>query len=122
MLIIDTNVIVDYLRGEASALNFFEQTDDNLSVSVITVAELYAGVKGTREEEIVESFMELFEIFPVTNIIAKKGGEICNKYKARFGVGLADALIAATSIHHRLGLVTLNKKHFQMLDKIIVPY
>ncbi len=122
MLVIDTNIIIDYLRGKSSAFNFFEQTDDNLSVSVITVAELYAGVKGTKEEEIVESFLELFEILPVTNRIAKMGGEIRNKYKAKFGVGLADALIAATSIHYSATIVTLNKKHFQMLDKVIVPY
>jgi len=91
-------------------------------VSVISVAGLYAGVKGAKEEEIIESFLELFEILPVTNIIAKMGGEIRNKYKAKLGVGLADALIAAISIHYNSTLVTLNKKHFQMLDEVIVPY
>lgn len=91
-------------------------------MSVISVAGLYAGVKGAKEEEIIESFLELFEILPVTNIIAKMGGEIRNKYKAKLGVGLADALIAAISIHYNSTLVTLNKKHFQMLDEVIVPY
>jgi hypothetical protein len=110
------------LRGKVTARDFFEQTDDNLSVSVITVAELYSGVNGTKEEEIVEAFLELFEIFPVTNIVAKMGSEIRNKYKTRFGVGPADALIAATSIHHASTLATLNRKHFETLEKVVVPY
>jgi predicted nucleic acid-binding protein len=37
-------------------------------------------------------------------------------------VGLADALIAATSTQRQVPLVTLNRKHFPMLQDVIVPY
>lgn len=35
---------------------------------------------------------------------------------------LADALIAATAEFHGAWLVTLNVKHFPMLDDVMVPY
>jgi len=37
-------------------------------------------------------------------------------------LGLADALIAATADVKQATLVTLNKKHFPMLQDISVPY
>jgi predicted nucleic acid-binding protein len=37
-------------------------------------------------------------------------------------VGLADALIAATATQRQVPLVTLNRKHFPMLQDVIVPY
>lgn len=38
------------------------------------------------------------------------------------GVGLADALIAATSTNERAGLRTFNLKHFPMLNDVKPPY
>lgn len=122
MVLIDTNIIIDFLKGKSQALDFFGRLDEKFSTSVITVAELYAGVKGSKEEEILESFLELFEILPLTNAIATLGGKFRNKYGPKFGMGLADALIAATAIHHKAGLITLNKRHFQMLDNVNIPY
>ena len=44
------------------------------------------------------------------------------EYGKSHGVGLADALIAATAEVVGAQLVTLNKKHFPMLDDVYVPY
>jgi hypothetical protein len=35
---------------------------------------------------------------------------------------LADALIDATATQHQVALSTLNRKHFPMLQDVIVPY
>jgi hypothetical protein len=44
LLLIDTGVLIDYLRGRTEAVNYLEGLTDPLSVSAVTVAELYAGV------------------------------------------------------------------------------
>jgi predicted nucleic acid-binding protein len=43
-------------------------------------------------------------------------------YGKSHGVGLADALIAASAEMRGAVLVTLNRKHFPMLPTVIVPY
>lgn len=44
-LLLDTDVIIDYLRGRAEAVTYIESLTEPLLVSTITVAELYSGVR-----------------------------------------------------------------------------
>ena len=120
-LLFDTDILVDFLRGFQPAVAFLENADQQLKVSAITAAELYAGA---REKEIpdLDEFLLAFEIIAVDKQISKVGGMIRNKYNKSHGVGLSDAIIAATAVATQSYLVTLNKKHFPMLKKIIIPY
>ena len=122
--LIDTDVAVDYLRGLPQAAQCLEKLiqQDNCHLSVITVAELYAGVKEGREKTLLENFIHVFHIIALDESIAQLGGLYRRDYGKKQGVGLADALIAATSEQHHARLVTLNKKHFPMLKNIFVPY
>jgi predicted nucleic acid-binding protein len=86
------------------------------------VAELYAGVREGSERHTLERFLAAFEVVPVDEAIAAKGGLYRRDYGKSHGTGLADALIAATAAVHQATLVTLNKKHFPMLASIHVPY
>jgi predicted nucleic acid-binding protein len=47
---------------------------------------------------------------------------IAFQYRGRHGVGIPDALIAATARAHGARLVTRNLRHFPMLDDLLVPY
>lgn len=122
MLLIDTDVLIDYLRGFKKAANYLEETTDPLLLSSITLAELYAGVKGKEERDVLKNFLRLFKVMPVDHHVAELGGNFRNDFGKSHGTGLADALIAATAVTHRANLVTLNKKHFPMVDDVIVPY
>lgn len=44
-LLIDTDVLIDYLRSKSQAVSFLENLKELLLISSITVAELYAGVR-----------------------------------------------------------------------------
>ncbi|MBM4294349.1 MAG: type II toxin-antitoxin system VapC family toxin [Deltaproteobacteria bacterium] len=61
------------------------------------------------------------EIIPVDAEIAQKGGLYRRDYGPSHGVGLADALIAATAELHQARLVTLNPRHFPMVE-VAVPF
>lgn len=121
-LLIDTDVLIDYLRGGQSAVSYLEGLSETLLVSAVTVAELFAGVREGKERDTLGVFLEAFEVIPVDREIAEKGGLFRRDYGRTHGTGLADALIAATADMAAVELVTLNRKHFPMLASVIVPY
>ena len=118
----DTDVIIDYLRGYREAVNFFQSFDDDFNVSAITIAELYSGVKDEEEKKELEYFVSLFNVIPVSVEIAVEGGYLRQAWYESHGMGLADALIAATAGLNKMHLVSLNEKHFGMLGFLSVPY
>ena len=85
------------------------------------MAELYAGVRDTERRQL-DDFIALFNVLPISQEIAKTGGLYKQQFFKSHGIGLADAIIAATSVIHELELKTLNAKHYPMLKGLRVPY
>ena len=121
-LLIDTDVLVDYLRDFAPAVEYLESLEEDLCTSSIVVAELYGGVREGKERQALESLLSVFELKPIDPELAERGGLLRRDYGPKHGTGLADALIAATAQHSGAVLVTLNAKHFPMLQNVVVPY
>ena len=121
-MLVDTDIIIDYLRGDPFAEEFIESNLDDIAVSSITVAELYQGVFEGEERSALDSMTSALTTLPVTEDIAKEGGLMCRQYRKTHNIGLADCLIAATAKYHELPLRSLNTKHFPMLQNISSPY
>jgi predicted nucleic acid-binding protein len=121
-LLIDTDVLVEYLRGRSEAVEYLEGLTSDLYISVISVAELFAGVRDDEEEKSLKQLLLAFAILPVTEKTARLGGLYRRDYGGSHGTGLADALIAATSEENGADLATFNRRHFPMVSKITVPY
>jgi len=120
--LLDTDVLIDYLRGHAEAVIYVEGLTEPLFMSAITMAELYAGVRDGEERAALDAFTSAFDVVPVEREIALKGGLYRRDYGKSHNTGLADAMIAATAELRQATLVTLNEKHFPMLVDVIVPY
>jgi predicted nucleic acid-binding protein len=121
-LLIDTDVLIEYLRGRSETVEFLEGVRSDLYISVISVAELFAGVREDEEEKSLEQLLLAFVVLPVTEKTARLGGLYRRDYGGSHGTGLADALIAATSEQNGADLVTFNRRHFPMASRITVPY
>ncbi len=121
-LLLDTDVLIDFLRGYSKAVNFVNANSSQIILSSIVVAELYAGVKGESELKVLENFISLFRVLPVTSEIAKTGGLYKRDYGKSHGVGLADAIIAATCEAENAELKTLNVKHYPMIKDLTPTY
>jgi predicted nucleic acid-binding protein len=121
-LLLDTDILIDYLRGRTEAIDYIDGLANPLSISAITVGELYAGVRDGTERTRLDTFLLAFTIIPVDRAIAVMGGLLRRDYGKSHGTGLADALIAATALEHGLTLVSLNRKHFPMFPSLVVPY
>lgn len=121
MILIDTDVVVDFLRGYDEAVAYLKGLSGEVALSSIAVAELYAGVRDDEREKLDE-FVSLFPVLPITPEIAKNGGLLKRDYHRSHGVGLADALMAATAIEQKAELKTLNTKHYPMFKGLKPPY
>ena len=124
-LLVDTDILIDYLRGHPEAVRFVTERADDIAVSAMSVAELVAGVRGEMhepEQRALQGFLGLFVILPITETIAKTGGIYRRDYGASHGVGLADAVIAATAIAAEATLQTLNVRHYPMIPGIEPAY
>lgn len=119
---IDTDVIIEYLRGREQAIRYLESLEGGLCVSAITVAELYSGVKGTDEETALERFLSAFDVIAVDQALARLGGLCRRDYQQGHGTGLADAIVAMSAQSAEAVLVTFNKRHYPMIDDLLVPY
>ena len=121
-VLFDTDVMVDFLRGHPKAVALVKRHAGGVSLSSIVVAELYAGVKGDRELSILDDLMTFCRIVPVTSEIARAGGLHKRDFGKSHGVGLADAIIAATAEAEYVDLMTLNIKHYPMIKGLKPPY
>jgi predicted nucleic acid-binding protein len=101
-ILVDSDVLVDHLRGHRR----FEAGRDEVHVSTITRAELFAG-RATEERRVRTLLAPMIEL-AVDAPIAERAGRI----RRTTGTRLADAVIAATALEHGLTLVTRNLRDF----------
>ena len=121
-VLVDSDIVIDFLRGEKRALALLKAEMDALCFSSITVAEIYARVRSEREAEEMERLFSLIPVLAVTHEIAREAGKFVMQYRASHSVELPDAIIAATSIVHRATLCTLNVERYPMIRNLKPPY
>ena len=114
-ILVDTDVLIDFLRGNDQAITFINEFASNIVLSPIVIAELYAGVKGAIELSVIDNFVSLFRVIPIDSEIARTGGLYKRDFSRSHGVGLADAILAATADKENAELKTLNVKHYPMI-------
>ncbi len=118
----DTDVLVDFFRGYDKAKSFVNANSSRIFLSSIVLAELYAGVKGDKEYNILENFVSIFPTVFITSEIAKIGGLYKRDFGKSHGVGLADAILAASCDVENAVLKTLNIKHYPMIKDLEPAY
>lgn len=124
--LIDTNIIIYRLKnlGNVNA-NFLKNTDNHMSLSVISYGELVFGAKKSKavekNMETVNAIKSIFPLLEITSEIMNIFGEI-KAYTQKIGKTIddMDLLIAATAITNNFTLVTHNMKHFENIPNLKV--
>lgn len=123
--IIDTNILIDHLKGKVEArdcLTRLVEEDTRTFCSVITKIELLSGMLPGEKKQL-EIFLSFFDKLEVSDEIADIAGEYMNRFRKSHGINMADAIIAATARYADMTLYTLNKKHYPMEDiNAVKPY
>jgi predicted nucleic acid-binding protein len=120
--LLDSDFLIEHLRGIDSARAFFDQLDGDLFVSAVTVTELYSGVRHERHKQSTDRLLQTIKVIAIDEHIAKRAGLLRAQYGPRHGTSTPDALIAATAEHLEATLVSFNRRHFSMINKLLVPY
>ena len=120
-MVIDTNIFIEFLRAKDKTntilFNLFDYK--NLSISTITVFELYAGAGNEAKWKDLKILLENISIIPVDEEIAKQAAKIYQNLKSENKlIEFRDILIAATAIVNDLELITINEKHFSRIENL----
>ena len=129
MFLCDTNIISELSRSKPNqgVIDWVDRIDI-LTISVITVEEIYFGLAAKPNPRITAWWENLLisgcEILPVTTEIAEYTGNIRGSHRTKGQVRhQADMLIAATAKIHDLTVVTRNTKDFEGCGiKIFNPF
>jgi len=119
--IFDTSVFVDYLRGREEAKScVLNALGENVKpvVSIITIVELWAGVKDKKDERRHKAILLPFKRIPIYSAIAYRAGELAGAFyrKGDRGISIPDFIIAATAEFIGADIVTRDKKDFQKIN------
>jgi predicted nucleic acid-binding protein len=115
--VIDSNILVDYLRGVPQAETELALYDDP-SISLITWIEILAGADAATERAARE-FLQQFTLLPIDERVAEQAARIRRMRRIK----LPDAIIGATAQAHGCLLVTRNSRDFDPADPgVRMPY
>lgn len=120
--LLDTDVLVDFLRGYPAAVAYVKANADRIILSSIVTAELYAGAGDAEDLQRLDQVLSLFPVIAVTATLARTASLYKRDYYRSHGTGLADAIMAATAEAEQAELKTLKVKHYPMLRGLKPPY
>lgn len=118
-MIIDTDVLIWYLRGNTSAKKAIIKNAP-FKISVITYMELIQGVQNKKELAILQKMLNNWsvEIIQVNDRISTYSMYLVESYFLSHSLGICDAQIAATALGYGEILLTANDKHYGFIPNI----
>lgn len=116
-LLVDTDVLIWHLRGYAQATEQLNQ----LPALVLSSVSYFEILQGMRNKVELQAFKKMLaqrqaQFLPMTPAITVRAGDLLEELTLSHGLGMGDALIAATALEHGLKVLTGNTKHFSAVD------
>ncbi len=118
-MIIDTDVLIWYLRGNEKALREVE-AKPGFSLSAVTYMELVQGMADKRELTLFRRTMRAWNaaIIYIDREISSKAMLYVEEHCLSHSMQLADALIAATAVQCGQPLLTGNARHYRIIKEL----
>ncbi len=118
-MIVDTDVLIWYLRGNQKAVVALED-HPAVFISVVSYIELIQGVRDKSELQEIRSFIKDIHatVIHVNVEISSKSLTYVERYYLGHSIELADALIAATAVVNGMSLLTSNIKHYRPITDV----
>ncbi len=118
-MLVDSDVIIWYMRGNIIARNVLDNLD-NLTISAITYMELMQGMRNKTELTALETTLINWQatVLLLNENISEIAIMLVKQFFLSHSLMLGDALIAATALNSGLPLLTANNKHYQMINEL----
>ena len=120
-MLVDTDVLIWYMRGNGKALRAIEALVE-FSISVVTYIELVQGLRNKAELNTIRNFLQSLSVpvLHVTESISSTASFLVEQHHFSHSLGFSDAIIAATAMSHGLPLMTANTKHYRVIENLLL--
>jgi tRNA(fMet)-specific endonuclease VapC len=123
VILVDTSILIDFYRKTDKANSVWVsllKQGYRFAISAITKYEIYSGA--TQSQLVFwDSVLQAITVIPFDEVTVDTAVVInTNLKRKRKQIDLADLFIAATAVAHNLPIATLNKKHFERVDKLTI--
>lgn len=119
-MLLDSVVLIDHFNNINKATQFISNHQYDLTISVITRAEVLTGFHSKSKMNLARKLLDQFEQYSLTEVEA----DIAALLRREYGWKLPDAFQAAIAKLNKMKLVTRNIKDFnpQKHSFVLVPY
>lgn len=121
MVCIDSDILIDFLKKESSAMKMIERHEvyGELKTTVVNSFEVLSGISQAANPRKYAEAINFFTNLVVLDIdfeISQQAAKIFEELKSRGKmIDVGDILIAATVIANNESLLTRNTKHFERI-------
>lgn len=118
-MLIDTDVLIWYMRGNEKAYQAVENSN-NFFISVVTYMELVQGLRNKKELNHLRKAVHGWnaQILYISEEISAKAMFYVEQHFLSHSMQLADALIGATAIAYGFPILTGNDKHYKVMKDL----
>ena len=112
-MLVDTDVLVWYMRGNEKAKKIVDKVG-TFYISSVNYMELLQGIRNKEELRLLRHFLtqRKIEIVHVSEDVSQKALNYMEEYSLSHNLRMADAMIAATVLILGVTLLTANSKHY----------
>ncbi len=113
MILLDSDVVIDVLRQYQPAVEWFNSLDPaDVAIPSLAAMELVEGARDLRAQRTVFSVIGPLRHYYADEAVQRHAMILLAAHKLSSGLGLIDALIAATALRMAVPLCSYNVKHF----------
>ena len=123
--LIDSDVLIDVLRGDRLATGLFHALlhEGPITVSVVSRMETVRGCRNREMQQQAERLLKQLELVGLDAQISARADHLVTQYYLSNNMAVQDALIAATALVYDLPLLTKNQRDFRFIPSLqLLPY
>ena len=115
-MLVDTDVLIWYMRGNEKACQLIEDLRD-FSISVVTYMELVQGLRNKKELHALRKALKGWNtrMLYISEEISAKAMFYVEQHFLSHAMHISDALIGATAIAHGIPVITGNDRHYSII-------
>lgn len=119
MILCDTNILIEFYKGNSAIIDELHEIGlPDLTVSVITIGELFHRARDKLELVKMQKHLALMKQIPLDGDISDRFLTLLEEYALSHRLSVPDALIAATALSQNLPIYTLNVKDFRFIPDL----
>lgn len=130
MICVDSDCIIDFLKGKEAAVKAIGLYKDEIVTTELSAFEVYFGIYQRKsvsadEERAAGDFFSSVEVLPFDTDCGKTASKIlASLFKEGNAINQNDVLIVSIMLKHEVGaIITRNEKHFSKVRSIrVVSY